>query len=146
MKRIIALILVLLCMTLPALAEGIDIESMDLNDLLILHAKIDARIAELLACSVDTETIYQGSYTVGKDIIPGRYLLTCNKDTDDKWDQDFVIWLYQSEEEYKANRRLSSDSVAFEQSLSVTLEEGMKLIVVQGQAAVTVLPKPDWAP
>lgn len=146
MKRFFALVLVLLCMTVSVHAEGIDVDSMDLAALLELHARIDARIHELMDCASDTNTIYQGVYIVGKDITAGRYLFTCNKETDYNYDEDFAYWLYANEEAYATYDRLNAESIPFGESLSVTLEDGMVFKVVQGQASVQKLMTPDWAP
>ena len=46
MKKFIALVLALLCLSIPALAEEVDLSSMDLAALLKLHAELDSAIQE----------------------------------------------------------------------------------------------------
>ena len=146
MKKLTALILILLGMVCAAYCEEMPIESMSLEELFTLRAAIDSRIFELSGAELDSSTIYEGVYIVGKDIAPGRYLMTCNKETDDQFDEDFAYYLYQNEDDYRSYRLLHSDSVSVNGSLSVTLEDCMVFYVVQGQAVVQSLTKPSWAP
>ena len=146
MKRFWILMAVLVLSCFPAFAEEIDISGMDLETKLALHARLDESIAEDLHCLLDMDTIYQGEYLVGKDIAPGRYLFTCNKDIDAQYDEDFAYWLYADKAAYESYDLLASDAVCFGRSLSVLLEEGMFLKIVQGQAQVELLPTADYAP
>lgn len=81
MKKFIALVLALLCLSIPALAEEVDLSSMDLAALLKLHAELDSAIQEKFDCELDANGLYQGIYVVGKDIKAGRYLLTMTTKT-----------------------------------------------------------------
>ena len=147
MKRFLCVLLVLATIGIPgAIAESIDIDSMALMDLLELRSKVDAKIDELLKTSVSVSEIYQGEYLVGKDIAPGRYLFTCNKDIDAQYEEDFAYWLYADKAAYENSNRMASDAVCFGRSLSVLLEEGMFLKIVQGQAQVELLPTAEYAP
>lgn len=73
MKKFIALLLSILCLSAPVLAEEVNFDGMDLAALLALHEKLDAAIQEQMDCLLDENYIYQGIYAVGKDIVPGYY-------------------------------------------------------------------------
>ena len=146
MKKFIALVLVLLCLSVPALAEEIDLSGMDLSALLALHEQIDAAIEDQMECLLDPNKIFQGVYVVGKDIAPGYYLFTCVVDRHDEGDFDFFYELYDSEETYKKHNRTMFDRLNVGESVQLNLEDGMVLRIVNGTANVQPSSKPAWAP
>lgn len=146
MKKFIALVLVLLCLSVPALAEEIDLSGMDLSALLALHEQIDAAIEDQMECLLDPNKIFQGVYVVGKDIAPGYYLFTCVVDRHDEGDFDFFYELYDSEETYKKHNRTMFDRFNVGESVQLNLEDGMVLRIVNGTANVQPSSKPAWAP
>ena len=146
MKKFIALVLALLCLSVPALAEEIDLSGMDLSALLALHEQLDAAMEDQMECLLDPNSIFQGVYVVGKDIAPGYYLFTCVVDRHDEGNFDFFYELYESEETYKKHNRTMFDRFNVGESIQLNLEDGMVLRIVNGTANVQPSSKPAWAP
>ena len=78
MKRFLFVLSVLLLIAaiLPSisLADGLDLSSLSLEDLLGLRKAIDEEIH--IRISQPSETLYDGVYVIGTDIRSGRYLVT----------------------------------------------------------------------
>lgn len=146
MRKLIALILILSCFTLPAMAEGIDVSSISLSELLALHEQLNAAIDEEIECRLDENSIFQGVYVVGKDILPGYYLFTCIVDRHDEGNFDFFYELYESEETYSKHNRSMFDRFNIGESAQLNLVDGMVLRIVNGTANVQQATKPAWAP
>ena len=146
MKKFISMVLALLCLALPAMAEEIDLSSMDLPTLLKLHEQLDAAIQEQIDCLLDSNNIFQGVYVVGKDIKPGYYLVTCIVDSEDEGNFDFFYELYDSEETYTKHNRSMFDRFNVGDSTQLNLQDGMVLRIVNGTALIQETDKPAWAP
>lgn len=146
MKKFIALVLAMLCLSIPTMAEEMDINSMDLNALLALHEQLDALIGDQIQCRLDENSIFQGVYVVGKDILPGYYLFTCIEDRHDEGNFDFFYEIYESEGAYDKHDRSMVDRFNVGESVQLNLEEGMVLRIVNGTANVQQSSKPAWAP
>lgn len=146
MKKFVALVLIMLCLTAPVLAEAIDLSSMDLGALFALHEQLDAAIEDRMECLLDSNNIFQSVYVVGKDIAPGYYLFTCIVDRHDEGNFDFFYELYESEETYKKYSRMMFDRFDVGESAWLNLEDGMVLRIVNGVANVQPSSKPAWAP
>lgn len=146
MKKFISMVLVLLCLALPAMAEEIDLSGMDLPTLLKLHEQLDAAIQEQVDCLLDSNSIFQGVYVVGKDIKPGYYLVTCIVDSEDEGNFDFFYELYDSEETYTKHNRSMFDRFNAGGSTQLNLQDGMVLRIVNGTALIQETDKPAWAP
>lgn len=73
---LVLIVLLLISVALPAvsLADGFDFSSMSLEELLGLRNAVDEEIRARV--STPSAALYNGVYIVGKDIKPGRYLLT----------------------------------------------------------------------
>jgi hypothetical protein len=141
MKKFIALLLAMLCLSIPVMAEEIDFSSMDLAALLKLHEQLDAAIREQIDCVLDGNNLYQGIYVVGQDITPGRYLLTSLSKT------YFMCHLYEDEAHKAAHDGGQHETLlAVGDTLSIKFEEGMVFVVDQGAASVKAVEDPDWAP
>ena len=141
MKKFIALVLALLCLSVPALAEEVDLSSMDLATLLKLHAELDSAIQEKFDCELDANGLYQGIYVVGKDIKAGRYLLTMTTKT------YFMCHLYEDMTHKEAHDGGQRETLlAVGETLQLTLEDGMVLVIDQGAVSVKMVSKADWAP
>lgn len=141
MKKFIALLLAILCLSIPVMAEEIDFSSMDLAALLKLHEQLDAAIQEQIDCVLDGNNLYQGIYVVGQDIMPGRYLLTSLSKT------YFMCHLYEDEAHKAAHNGGQHETLlAVGDTLSIKFEEGMVFVVDQGVASVKAVEDPDWAP
>ena len=146
MKKFIALVMALLCLSAPVVAEEIDLSGMDLRSLLALHEQLDSMIEEQLECRLDENSIYQGIYVVGKDILPGYYLFTCIEDRHDEGNFDFFYELYESEDAYTKHNRSMFDRFNVGESVQLDLQDGMVLRIVNGTANVQQVSKPAWAP
>lgn len=146
MKKFISMVLALLCLALPAMAEEIDLSCMDLPTLLKLHEQLDAAIQEQVDCLLDGNNIFQGVYVIGKDIKPGYYLVTCIVDSEDEGNFDFFYELYDSEEAYTKHNRSMFDRFNVGASTQLNLQDGMVLRIVNGTALILETDKPAWAP
>lgn len=146
MKKIIALMLAMLFLSIPVMAEEIDISDLDLNELLALHERLDSAIQDEIMCKLDENSIFQGVYTVGRDIIPGYYLFTCIEDRHDEGNFDFFYEIYESQEAYDKNKRTKFDRFNVGESTQLDLQDGMVLRIVNGTANVQQASKPAWAP
>lgn len=141
MKKFIALLLSILCLSAPVLAEEVNFDDMDLAALLALHEKLDAAIQEQMDCVLDGDNIYQGVYVVGQDIKPGRYLLTSLSKT------YFMCHLYQDQEHKAAHDGGQHETLlSIGDTLSIKFEEGMVFVVDQGVVSVKMISDPEWAP
>lgn len=128
MRKLISMLLLLLiifCNT--TYAEGIDIASMSLEEIVELHKMIDAEIDARISC--EESLIPSGVYVAGKSIKSGSYVLSGN---DDHFGIDIAT--YASEETFKQSMAEDDDSlilfesyVTRENSAFVKLEDGMVL-------------------
>lgn len=140
----VALAVMLICST--AFAEDLDFSSMDLDELLAIHARLDAAIGDELECLLDRNNIYQGVYYVGRDIAPGRYMFTCIDDCRGDENFDFFYEIYESEETFAAYDRQMFDRFNCGTSAMINLVDGMVFSIVHGTAKVQIMEKPIWAP
>ena len=141
MKKFIALVLTLLCFSIPAFAEEVDLSGMDLAALLKLHEQLDSAIQEKFDCELDVNGLYQGIYVVGKDIKAGRYLLTMTTET------YFMCHLYEDMIHKEAHDGGQHETLlAVGDTLQLTLEDDMVLVIDQGAVSVKMVPKAEWAP
>ena len=141
MKRILALVVTIMLLSTCAMAEEIDLTGMDLASLLELHKKVDAAISERMECTLNSDYMYQGVYTVGKDIKAGHYLLTSVDKT------YFMCHLYDDAEhkaEHDGGQHETILSVG--DTLSLVFEDGMVFVVDQGVVSLKMIEKPSWAP
>ena len=141
MKKFIALVLTLLCFSIPAFAEEVDLSGMDLAALLKLHEQLDSAIQEKFDCELDANGLYQGIYVVGKDIKAGRYLLTMTTET------YFMCHIYEDMTHKEAHDGGQHETLlAVGDTLPLTLEDDMVLVIDQGAVSVKMVPKAEWAP
>ena len=141
MKKCIALVLTLLGFAIPAFAEEVDLSGMDLAALLKLHEQLDSAIQEKFDCELDANGLYQGIYVVGKDIKAGRYLLTMTTET------YFMCHLYEDMTHKEAHDGGQHETLlAVGDTLQLTLEDDMVLVIDQGAVSVKMVPKAEWAP
>lgn len=138
MKRALVILLVMVIFCVPAFAEDIDVDSMTLDELVILRNKVVMEIRERLSDTL-IDNIYPGKYVVGIDIEEGIYLITGMTS-----DPSFMMWLYEeSDSKLKAlfNKKIEKDDF-----YCLQLRNNMVLEVTSGEAMVTLLPEPSWAP
>lgn len=141
MKRILALVVTIMLLSTCAMAEEIDLTGMDLASLLELHAKVDAAISEQMECTLKSDYMYQGVYTVGKDIKAGHYLLTSVDKT------YFMCHLYDDAEHKAAHDGGQHETIlSVGDTLSLVFEDGMVFVVDQGVVSLKMIEKPSWAP
>lgn len=141
MKKILAVLLALLLLSTPVLAEEVDVGSMDLAALLRLHEQLDNIIQEKLDCELDANCLYQGIYVVGEDIKAGRYLLTMTTKT------YFMCHLYEDMMHKEAHDGGQHEVLtAVGDTLQLILEDGMVFVIDQGSVSVKEIPKANWAP
>lgn len=69
---VISILALLFCLVF-AFAEGIDLESMDTQELIDLQAEIQKLLAE--KDPLNNALLYPGKYLVGEDIEPGSYFI-----------------------------------------------------------------------
>nr|DAM62917.1 MAG TPA: hypothetical protein [Caudoviricetes sp.] len=82
MKKALALILILLIVAVPVLAEGLDFSSMTIDELISLRSAITQEIESRIE-DADFAHAANGIYKIGEDIDAGVY--TFSRSTDDKY-------------------------------------------------------------
>jgi hypothetical protein len=78
MKKILSLVLALTMFTFPALGEGLDLSSMDLDELTALRDQIDIEIG--VKTGKEVRNGYSGVFVGGKNIQVGSYNFICQDD------------------------------------------------------------------
>lgn len=141
MKKILIAVLLLTMLTVTAISEEFDLESMTTEDLVLLHERIDEILEDRFECQLDV--IYPGIYVVGKDIKAGDYLFSCTKvGIANFW----IFEIFNSEEDY-ANRNVDHrQNLRLSGQMRLKLEDGMVLSVGEGLGTVQTISKPSWAP
>lgn len=151
MKKLISLLLVcLLSFGAAASAEGLDLSAMSLNELVELHKLLDAEIDARIGCS--PSLIAGGVYTAGDTIKTGAYAITC---TAAYTEEGMAIQIYANHEQYEKSRsvysqykddyQLFAGSIQPGHSVTVSLSEGMVLVIDGGAGLIEAL-APTWAP
>ena len=125
MKKVLALILILLLIYVPVFAEALDFSTMTTDELIALKnsilEEIDARVGQ-----TDHAHIVEGTYLVGADIDAGTYVFFRNID----YEYRSTIKLYASIDDLK-NREYISDYYLSEidDETRIELTEGVYLVV-----------------
>lgn len=151
MKKLFVLALVFVLMIPSCLAE-IDFTSLSMDELMNLRKNVEDEIHARLGGS---DAIYVGDYLAGKDIKPGKYVITCTEETPTAGD-DMVFGIYNSDDSYESHKSeeayfgFRSNAVLFFQLqkdgvATVTLEEGQHLIIKWGKGTCEPF-APSWAP
>ena len=97
MKKALALTLILLIAAIPVLAEGWDFASMTIDELIELRNSIMDELRSRIG-SLDSTHVPAGTYVVGEDIDPGKYVFFWIKEYEDR----SAISLYASKEDMEA--------------------------------------------
>lgn len=84
MKKLVFSIIALLLVPIFAVSEEIDLSAMTMSELIELDLRIEQELQ--LRDYTDGQYLYQGTYEVGRDIEPGRYVFKCEKILDPKYD------------------------------------------------------------
>lgn len=139
MKRFIATllsVLILLCCG-PAAASSIDLEVLSDDEILVLAQRLQA---ELVKRKIEkTATLPDGSYTIGKDIPAGTYILK-GMHEGTWWTS---VYLYTAEEMLKEedSRKPEKDITLFDSSgekvYRLVLRDG-DVLIVSGKGKVTL--------
>lgn len=139
MKRFIATllsVLILLCCG-PAAASSIDLEVLSDDEILVLAERLQA---ELVKRKIEkTATLPDGSYTIGKDIPAGTYILK-GMHEGTWWTS---VYLYTAEEMLKEedSRKPEKDITLFDSSgekvYRLVLRDG-DVLIVSGKGKVTL--------
>lgn len=80
MKRAVSLILVVLflgCLFSAGVAESYDLSELSDNALMKLYELLRQEMETRKLLDPETYDLPEGKYIIGKDIIPGKYILTC---------------------------------------------------------------------
>jgi len=151
MKRVFALVFSLLMLFLipAALAEGVDLTPMSLDDLLKLRQSVESEINARLAS--DVSVIFDGAYQVGKDIKEGSYLITYMSLEKNSY---LNVFIFANEDDYsRFHNNNESTSIFYEMlgepgdNVFVTLETGT-ILEIQGNSDPVQIQsmKMSWAP
>lgn len=148
MRKLITLSLVLLLSFCSvAAAEGVDLAAMTLDELVVLHERVDAEIDARISC--EASLIAEGVYEAGKSIKPGMFLITCT-DVNSGW--GIYIDTFENMDSYtkykennveNANLIISRSNFNIGGSAMVQLEEGMVLYIHNGIATAEEV-RPSW--
>ena len=80
-RRFACLLLAILTLALPAMAETIDLSKLSDQEIVALLEEVNA---EIVSRGINkTATLPQGAYIAGKDLPAGRYIFTCRATGDD---------------------------------------------------------------
>lgn len=148
MKKILCVLAVFVLFTLPALAEGFDLSSMSLEELISLYQQIGDEISDRVGLA-KTNRIGRGSYVVGKDIQSGYYDFVClETGYFDSGTPDNDIYIYLLVGDTAAD---IGDRVYWEQRFEIgahvtfNLEEGT-LLEIEGCSGELTPIYPEWIP
>ena len=105
MKKIAILVAILLCMVPCSIAENADIDfsSMETNDLVELMNDITNELSTRPDWSTDSFIFPNGTYEIGKDLVPGSYEITAIITDASSGQNSFYILVYETEEELNAH-------------------------------------------
>lgn len=143
MKKIIVTIVVMMLLSVSAVANGenigLDLSTYTLDELLEIRDSVNSEINGRLAGTFSDE-MYQGEYVVGVHIKSGIYLLGGADDN-----EYFSFHLY-TDEEMERDNLICNESLSYGDQYYVELTDGMMLYVYSGKGIVTPWVKPSWAP
>ena len=141
MKKTLVLLLVLCIISFTASAEGIDLEHLSTEELIVLHESLDSILEDRFSCQLDA--IYPGDYVVGKDIKEGSYLFSCTKvGIANFW----ILTTYKSEKDFADRNSLARQNLQVGGQAQLNLTDGMVLSVGDGLGTIQTEEKPSWAP
>ena len=135
MKKIIAIILIVVLMFTPVYAA--DLSSMSLDELLQLRDEITQEINSRVAAPEEPSFINTGSYVVGKDIKEGAYVLSLDAEPEVP-----VQYMIQNTD---PDSVLDSGNVTVREAVTIHLEEG-QVLKITGTARISLPKKAWWMP
>ena len=141
MKKLLTVLLIFLLIISTSYAETIDLSSMTIEDLIVLHEQLDAMLEEKFSCQLDV--IYPGNYIVGKDIKEGSYLFSCTKvGMANFW----ILTTYVSEDDFANRNSLARENLQAGNQAQINLTDGMVLSIGEGLGTIQTVNTPSWAP
>lgn len=149
-KALITLLVIFTLFTTNAYASSIDFGSMSIDELINLKNEICQEIMERLQNEDIEEPIYQGTYVVGTDIKPGKYVLVFRNSDFDKKDSDRFfgcgISCYQNAENYDNDNAIFHELLNYDEERGIVLEDGMILVIRSNYGFIKSMVNPSWAP
>ena len=148
-KTLIALLVSFTLFTTTANASSIDLESMTTDELIELKDKIHQEIMERVQDEGIEEPIYQGTYIVGEDIKPGKYVIVFRNEFEDKTKRDLFrgyIKCYTNSDSAINDNYYFSDRLIIDEECGVNLDDGNVLVIGSNYAMIKSAPKSSWAP
>ena len=95
MKRCLGVLLAIVMLTVPALAEELDLSSMSTDELISLSNRVSSELKSRF--SSDADAIAEGVYVVGRDIKSGAYEFTCTSMRDVFIRSDVSVYVFPDE-------------------------------------------------
>lgn len=141
MKKILSWVLISVLLVLPGLAEEIDISGMTADELLTLRESINEELEQRVGS--DGSEIWSGEYTVGKDILPGQYVLTLTKIVEDV---NGEVRVYRDADAYEEYDYDIAELLSKDEGYYLDLSEGMILVIEYGSGTLKSAQKPSWMP
>ena len=140
MKRMISALVIAAILAVPAYASDIDVTGLDFATLSELKDKVDAEYKS--RPEAEPFTLYEGYYTVGEDLKPGRYFMASVKPNSDGYGIRLHVYVdkqqFESRPSGKYGEYISDDYFNLgDQPKSVTLEEGNYLYLQSGELMVS---------
>ena len=150
MRKFLAILIVCILLTIPALAETVDLSSMSLEELIQLRDAVNTAINEQLDFGFDDSKIGMGYYDVGVDIKPGKYDLICifaemEHFSVNDTDQSQCMVVVASDRSDNAEAISEFYYITVGQQISVELEEGNVLVIARGNFLIQNS-EHSWAP
>ncbi len=115
-----------------AVAEGIDLDSLSVKELLDLQTQLDHKIVEL--SPYENCVLYEGKYIAGKEFEPGTYVFDCVSVRENTFHQCYVhlYCLDKDTGEYVENETIWGANLYLDEKLSATLEENDMIEIEDG--------------
>lgn len=141
MKRLLILVSALLAITIPAMAETVDLKKMSTEELVELRSSIGNELSERgydIFCS--------GSYVVGTDIKAGTYMFKCYSVVEDReYGGNYGEIIFYADQEARKNIERTIDHIYLGEDYCLSLKDGMIIELSSCSGTLQVI-KPSWAP
>lgn len=139
MKKMIAVLLLLLCLPILAFATEIDLKSMDIDSLLDLQYQISEEIGVRLL--EKSEVAYTGIYEVGVSMESGDYILTLTSSREGCAGEVLVFESKRAHNDYHTylashEPSLYLDDVQVNTPIHLSLADGEILLIGHGNWAI----------
>ena len=124
--------------------ESIDLDSMSVEDLVVLKDAIEEKIDDKKGDESVWETIPRGTYKVGTDIKAGQIEFEAVG--------GITITVFESEEKYKENKKMDRYTLGYSEeeqkrnSAFLSLSDGQVLTIDFGTGLIREAPKASWMP